>query len=337
MPIPLIVWALGAGITAAYGVKKGIDAKSDYDDANSYLTRAKDIVEEAKEQTEKVKTAAVEQLEILGRYKIEIMAGTINDFVVHFEKIKNIELTSGPGIDELRNFHPRSAKFQSLKEVSLSAVELMSGGLGAIASGTLVAWGTYGAVMYGGLAVASTGTAIGTLSGAAAVNATLAWLGGGAISAGGFGMAGGMAVLGGLVAGPALAIGGAFMASAAKEAYYEAQSNYKKAEHFAEQTEAIRVVLRTIGERADQFMQLLGGLNVYFKKSVERLASVIELRGVDWGNYSAEQKKEIYKCVQLAQTIKAVLDTPVLTKDGALHPESGQTLSSGRAFLAQLT
>jgi hypothetical protein len=42
----------------------------------------------------------------------------------------------------------------------------------------------------GMLATASTGTAIGTLSGAAATNATLAWLGGGALSAGGFGMAG---------------------------------------------------------------------------------------------------------------------------------------------------
>ena len=45
---------------------------------------------------------------------------------------------------------------------------------------------------------ASTGAAISGLTGVAATNATLAWLGGGALSAGGFGVAGGMAVLGGL-------------------------------------------------------------------------------------------------------------------------------------------
>ena len=44
-------------------------------------------------------------------------------------------------------------------------------------------------------AAASTGTAIGTLSGAAATNASLAWLGGGAVAAGGGGMAAGSTIL----------------------------------------------------------------------------------------------------------------------------------------------
>ena len=43
---------------------------------------------------------------------------------------------------------------------------------------------------------ASTGTAISSLSGVAATNATLAWLGGGTLAAGGLGMAGGAIVLG---------------------------------------------------------------------------------------------------------------------------------------------
>jgi len=54
-----------------------------------------------------------------------------------------------------------------------------------IASGAVTAFGVYGTV--GALASASTGTAIASLSGAAATNASLAWLGGGALSAGGIG------------------------------------------------------------------------------------------------------------------------------------------------------
>lgn len=53
--------------------------------------------------------------------------------------------------------------------------------------GTLTLVSTYG--------VASTGTAISTLSGAAAANATWAYLGGGSLAAGGFGMTGGMIVV----------------------------------------------------------------------------------------------------------------------------------------------
>jgi hypothetical protein len=62
--------------------------------------------------------------------------------------------------------------------------------------------------------VASTGTVISTLSGAAATNAALAWLGGGALAAGGGGMAAGEAFLalagpvGWAIAGVALLVSG---------------------------------------------------------------------------------------------------------------------------------
>lgn len=61
------------------------------------------------------------------------------------------------------------------------------GGLGtpAAVSGLVATFGTAG-----------TGTAISSLSGAAAANATLAWLGGGTLVAGGLGIAGGAIVVG---------------------------------------------------------------------------------------------------------------------------------------------
>ncbi|MGD2184235.1 hypothetical protein [Lusitaniella coriacea] len=57
-------------------------------------------------------------------------------------------------------------------------------------------------------ATASTGTAIGTLSGAAATNAALAWLGGGTLAAGGGGIAAGTAIV------AAVSTGGAVVAIA---------------------------------------------------------------------------------------------------------------------------
>jgi len=69
--------------------------------------------------------------------------------------------------------------------------------------GTTAAAGVWTAVSY--LGIASTGTAIGTLSGAAQTNAILACLGGGAIAAGGGGMALGTLVLGGIAIIPFIA------------------------------------------------------------------------------------------------------------------------------------
>lgn len=76
-------------------------------------------------------------------------------------------------------------------------------GTGTVAGGSL-AVGSWALV--GALGSASTGAAISGLSGVAATNATMAWFGGGALTAGGAGMAGGMAVLGGLVAVPLICI-----------------------------------------------------------------------------------------------------------------------------------
>ena len=54
--------------------------------------------------------------------------------------------------------------------------------------------------------VASTGTAIGSLSGAAATKATLAWWGGGSLASGGFGVTGGIVALSGLTLGIGMTI-----------------------------------------------------------------------------------------------------------------------------------
>lgn len=75
-------------------------------------------------------------------------------------------------------------------------VGVAGGALAGTATTSLVAaFGTCG-----------TGTAISSLSGAAATNATLAWLGGGTVSAGGGGVAAGTVVLGGIVAVAAIAV-----------------------------------------------------------------------------------------------------------------------------------
>ncbi len=85
------------------------------------------------------------------------------------------------------------SKFNSGFNTSLSV------GFGGLVGGT-TAIGAWGLVSL--IGSASTGTAISSLSGVAATNATLAWFGGGSLATGGAGMVGGFWVLGGIVAAP---------------------------------------------------------------------------------------------------------------------------------------
>jgi hypothetical protein len=116
-------------------------------------------------------------------------------------------------------------------------------GVGAIAGGTL-AIGSWALV--GALGTASTGTAITTLYGIAATNATLAWFGGGALAAGGAGMAGGIAVLGGIVAIPMV--------------YVAAKGTHKKAKDFEDEK-----------NKLDDAIKELEG---YLESETERLGAV---------------------------------------------------------------
>ncbi len=101
---------------------------------------------------------------------------------------------------------------------------------------------------------ASTGTAISVLSGAAATNAALAWLGGGALAVGGGGMVAGEAFLalagpvGWAIGGTALVAAGLFTRSRNRKIAEDAQEETKKIEtHIAALTAAKLEVKRLYG------------------------------------------------------------------------------------------
>lgn len=322
MPIPFILGA-AAVAAAGYGVKKGLDAKEDMDTASEYNNRAKVIAKKTEDAIKNQKDHTTCQIESLGKTKINIFGTSMTDFVKHFEKIKNIEIGDSEGLDELRDFNPSSPEFKELKKLSLEASDMVAAGLGSVAGGTLLAAGTYGSVMFGGFAIASTGAGIAGLSGAAATNATLAWLGGGAVGSGmtAFGMTGGMVVLGGLVVGPALAIGGAFLASKAEDAKYQAYSNFDKAEEYKEQGKGIIVTLNAMERRAEQIEKALIALNSRLEKSVHELIATIDRVGVDYKMFDALAKKSVMQSMCYAKAVKTVLDTSLLHEDGSLNDE----------------
>lgn len=193
MPLPFIL-AGAAIIAGGYGIKKGVDAKGDFDKAENLNNEAKYIFEEAKRKLEQERKFAQDSIEKLGRLKFSSYQNNVIPFVEVFSKIKNIDFRDN-SIDEAFSIKDLDKQdLLSIQESAFKMKEVINGGLAALGSGGLAGLATYGGV--GMLASASTGTAIAGLSGAAATNATLAWLGGGALSAGGFGIAGGTAVLG---------------------------------------------------------------------------------------------------------------------------------------------
>jgi len=317
LPILYISVAAASGI---FGVGKTVEAANTNTTATKINKLANDSVENAKNNLNQKRTEVSASLEALGQEKIFVLNNSIHDFLNTFEKIKNVDFTNSVGLEELKNLHVVQADFKELKELGQFAAEVAGGTAAGVASGAataLAAWG--GATAF---ASASTGTAISTLSGAAATNATLAFFGGGSLAAGGMGMAGGAAVLGGLIAGPALAVMGLVVGAKTDEKLDKALANKAQADEIVESLKTATVQCSAIRRRTYMFYTLLAHLDTYMLPLVWQMENVFEQEGDDYSKYKPESQKIIAQAAQTAVTIKSVLDTPILTKEGELTEQS---------------
>ena len=311
MPLPLLfigVAAATGGLGAGKAIKAGVDARH----AKRINRSANDIVEASTAQLNAQRFACGKVLRQLG----------------------DVDFRDSEGLDELGKLHIDEQDFVELKSMVTFAGSLAGGALAGTAGGALVAFSAYGAAQ--ALAVASTGTAIASLSGAAATNATLAFFGGGSLAAGGLGMAGGTMVLGGLVAGPAL-LGMGFVAGhAAKKEVEKARTNKAEAQQVAAQLDTASLQCETIRRRTCVLYNLLARLDACFLPLVYRMEDILAVEGDDYSQYTSDSKRVIASCASVAVSIKTVLDTPLLTDDGLLTDASEATASSIEEFLKRM-
>ena len=318
MPLPLLLIA-GAAVAGTIGATKTIDAVRTQSKADDINESAQDIVDKAKEYMELSRKQSEYALKSLGQCKVDVLNESITAFINDFKKIKNIP-NSNSNIDDKEEMVLDNQELEELKDVAMLASSLLQGAAGGAVGGAIVAFGAYNAAM--ALATASTGTAIAGLSGAAATNATLAFFGGGSLAAGGFGVVGGTAVLGGLVAGPALVILGVVASSKANANLEDARSNLAKAKAFEAEIKAAVVESTAIRRTASMLTRVLISLDIMFKPLVLELHNIISNSGVDYAQFSLEERESIRKAASLARAIKSVLDVSVLTEDGKHNPDA---------------
>lgn len=332
MPLPFVIGAvaakvaLGAAVGAgAVGAAKGVKGAIDSKEAGEVQDRAERILRDAKNEMEDQKDVTAKDIKNLGELKLYVCSNQMKKFVEEFSKIKNVNLSESVGIDELNRIQMDNTTLRDMKETALNAVDVLGGGAAGVGAGVLLGWGTYGGVM--ALGTASTGAAIGGLSGVAATNATLAWLGGGSLAAGGGGMALGSMVLGGVVAGPALLLAGGIFSAKAKEKLNNAYSNLSEAKKLKEELNVAIEELKAISLRVTQNRTLLQKLKFDFNEHLYDLEMIVQ-KGTDWNQYSENEKKSVGMAVKYAQAVKMVVDTPMLKEDGSLTFESEEILSN---------
>lgn len=298
MAIPVLLWG-AAAVLAATGVVKGAAAMSDLDDAKDMGERAERRYKRKNRELDNIRNETNQKLAELGALKVEIFGNQIKHILQVIKNSSNKNAKSS-----LKDFNTTFSieEIKQMEKMVEHSLELGTNLASSATAGILTGIGVYGSIPL--IATASTGTAISTLSGVAATNATLAWLGGGSLAAGGLGMTGGMLALGGIVIGPALAVGGFMLANQAEEALTKARA-YK-----AEVAEAVAQIDLVI-EGIKGLQENTAEVRYTLEQMVQRFEEV-RVDSVDEPNFQA--------MLLIGKALKELMDIRIIEEDGSPIP-----------------
>ena len=354
MVIPIILGG-AAAIAGITGLVKGGQAIVNGSNAKEIMKTAKNMYEEAEEILEMQREKTSEQLERLGELKLQAWSEDIGEFVKLYSKFKHVDLESFASQDSLSPSHSsKLANLAELKLASLKASEVIKGGVSSLGAGALAGVASYGGAMM--FASASTGTAIASLSGAAATNATLAWFGGGSLAAGGLGVAGGTLVLGGVVVAPVLAVAGFIMAAKAEENLAQARKTYAEVAAKVEEMGLLVDFMVKVEDLAFRYETFIQKVRKGYAQQLHDLRDVVDraerhqsrlllnrikkLLGrsltLDFRRLSLADQKQLHHIWLSTQILHTILVHPLLTKEGDLAEDAPLVLEQANQSLLEL-
>lgn len=336
MPLPLIPLIV-AGATVVSGAVAGKKGYDSYQNMKGTKELAENLESKYKKAYKNFETGRDETNKTFKNYgglKLEILDGTMKQFVENFKQIKNVNFKGEAITDKFISNSEIEQFILSIEKQVVKASQVMTAGISSLAGGGLAAMGAVGATTT--FAAASTGTTIATLSGIAAKNATLAFLGGGSLTAGGLGIAGGTLVLGGIALAPALAIGSLIFSSSTKKKLQEMYA--KKAEVNAE-VRKLKSATDVMAQIMDTTMSMQGlaqSTNDLLIAHIDKMVEIINQRGNDFRNYSKEEQVIIHNNYKLAVIMRDILNTTILDETGELMPNLQSVITAEKKKISTI-
>jgi hypothetical protein len=316
MPIPFIFGAAAAASAIVGAVQAIAGAEK--------LSKAQKITELAKQRYQK----SLEKLEI-DRQQTNNCAQEYVNLQLDINKItlkRFINLMNrcyqqrNPKLFTISSEHFEKYKLSVHKAEEFSKIVQTS-----LVGGTAVSQSIF--AFAGIIGTASTGTAISSLGGAAATNATLAWLGGGSLATGGGGMVLGSLVLGGVTLGSALMLGGFIISDKGDEALEKAKVYEVEINQAIKEIELTKTFLKELHKRIRDLSALIANLNNRAIKLLDRL-----------DNQSLEIEKHnstLQSLTLLIKTLEKIQKTSILNRKGCINPATDKLLQPNLVFRVQ--
>ena len=325
MALPLIpVIVVGTGlVTGAGGAILGVKGGYDIKKANKRIRSASVRYEAERAALEARVVATNASLIALGTQQEEAYRAVVDRMAYFLRRHEKLVSQSEKLLVE--GMETTTSHVSLDDSLGQDAIAWMRGIAGSTVAGVGINVGLTSAVT--ALASASTGTAISTLSGAAATNATLAFLGGGSLAAGGGGMAVGAAALNFVTIGPALLVSGFVVAGQGETAKTKAHENEAEVNIAIAEAQATSAKFEAIAARADELARLLDELATRATSSLDRL----EAETFD----PALHAIPFQQALTMTMATRDVAATPIVDEAGELNAETAFRLRY-RALLKEV-
>ncbi|MBR3543870.1 MAG: hypothetical protein IKN82_09270 [Treponema sp.] len=325
----LAVWnkttevSTAVGKTTLKGLKviTGISAITNRKQAIATKEEANKLKAEIESTNESIRDDLNETLEDFGKVRLEALHNTVGKFLSYLDKLN--QKAKSKEYDFLKEIDISYDEIQEMKKVDMKAsdalkVAAVGGGFAAIA---LAGTGPLVTSAVTAFATASTGTAISSLSGAAATNAVLAWLGGGSLAAGGGGMAAGAATLATITTvattGVAIIAVGTLASAFYAKKNTEATKYLAEVQEWAEQVKASWIVIGGIKQRVLELQGLTQQLESKSLDSLQKLGDIVE--SFDANN--VEHTKVFQQSAIMIKSMSELAQVPILDNDGNLNEQ----------------
>lgn len=294
------------GIQAIHDRKASIATKAEADKLKADIEKINTELREEMNQS----------LSLFGEYRLIALKNTVGRFLNCLDKLN--QRAKAKDYEFLMSIDLPLESVKELQEIDMKASDaiktLAIGGGGAAVA--VAATPTIVTTAVGYLATASTGTAIASLSGAAKAGATMAWLGGGAISAGGGGVAAGTVVLGALTATAAAGVAviaiGSLASAFYSRKYTEAEQYLADIKQWAAEVETGWEVVKGIKARVDELQQLTMDLEKCAMKSLDDLEGILDVFDKD----NNEHIKTFQQSALLVKSMSELAQTTILDENG---------------------
>lgn len=307
--IPVALIAVGA-ITGGGGLALGGKGVWDLKKAQDEFSKSKGLYERRRKRSEVRVDLTNNRLEHLGgqqkRALTDVVLRMAEFMRRNSKKIKENERLLVEGLDAELNAVP------NMERLEFDAAAWIKAVVGSVGAGAATNIGvTAAAAAFG---TAGTGAAITGLTGIAAENAMLAFLGGGTLVAGGGGMALGAAALNAVVMGPALLIGGFVAKGQGEKQITRAKEFTKTVSTEMASMDLFDAGLDAIDSRVHELVSLLAELSARAKEALDELESEPFEPEVHASRFQ--------RAMGLALAVRDVAAAPIVDADGNLTAES---------------